>query len=180
VRTGSSKHQYSTPEAAGSSTHATVLLQIVCLTDLENDYINPYDLSSKMNRFVVGVVFWQQSGCSSKATTAACKCTAELSVREHWPAYMTTVFILSFFGIGVIQVHELITQAVIAALLLVSRNWFTGICHAAVLVYMLHLHNNRHFYVDTTDAFRQLPQQKKQRFVLLAAHLLLFIVVVYR
>eukprot|EP00775_Hariotina_reticulata_P011959 gene11959-12102_t len=102
---------------------------IVCLTDLENDYINPYDLSSKMNRFVV---------------------------------------------------HELITQAVIAALLLLSGNWFTGVCHAAVLVYMLHLHNSRLFYVDTTDAFRQLPQQKKQRFVLLAAHLLLFIVVVYR
>lgn len=28
-------------------------LQIVCLTDLENDFINPFDLSSKMNRFVV-------------------------------------------------------------------------------------------------------------------------------
>lgn len=27
--------------------------QLVCLTDLENDFINPFDLSSKMNRFVV-------------------------------------------------------------------------------------------------------------------------------
>jgi hypothetical protein len=28
---------------------------IVCLTDLENDFINPFDLSSKMNRFVVSI-----------------------------------------------------------------------------------------------------------------------------
>jgi hypothetical protein len=28
---------------------------IVCLTDLENDFINPFDLSSKMNRFVVSM-----------------------------------------------------------------------------------------------------------------------------
>jgi hypothetical protein len=28
-------------------------MQLVCLTDLENDFINPFDLSSKMNRFVV-------------------------------------------------------------------------------------------------------------------------------
>lgn len=67
-----------------------------------------------------------------------------------------------------------------ASLLLLSGNWFTGVCHVAVLAYMLQLYSSRLIYVDTTDAFRQLPQQKKQRFILLGAHLLLFVLVVYR
>jgi hypothetical protein len=33
-----------------------VCFQLVCLTDLENDFINPFDLSSKMNRFVVSEI----------------------------------------------------------------------------------------------------------------------------
>ncbi|KAF8058833.1 L-lactate permease [Scenedesmus sp. PABB004] len=102
---------------------------LVCLTDLENDFINPYDLSSKMNRFVV---------------------------------------------------HELAAQGALAALLVLSGNWLAGGAHAALLAYMLRLHAGRGLTVDTTDAFRQLPQQKRQRFVLLSAHLALFVLVVFR
>lgn len=32
---------------------ALPLSQLVCATDLENDFLNPFDYSSKMNRFVV-------------------------------------------------------------------------------------------------------------------------------
>lgn len=67
-----------------------------------------------------------------------------------------------------------------AALLLLSGNWFTGACHAALLAYMVHLYTSRRIYVDTTDAFRQLPQQKMQRGIILGAHLALFVLVVYR
>lgn len=67
-----------------------------------------------------------------------------------------------------------------AALLLLSGNWFTGICHAALLAYMVQLYTTKRIYVDTTDAFRQLPQQKLQRGIMLGAHLVLFVVVVYR
>lgn len=28
--------------------------QLICLSDLENDFINPYDLTTRLNRFVVG------------------------------------------------------------------------------------------------------------------------------
>jgi Tfp pilus assembly protein PilN len=80
----------------------------------------------------------------------------------------------------VLQVHEIAVQGFMAGMLLLSGNWFCAACHAAVLAYMLHLHGNRLLHVDTTDAFRQLPQQKKQRFILLGAHLLLFVLVVYR
>jgi hypothetical protein len=79
-----------------------------------------------------------------------------------------------------LQVHELVAQGGIAALLLLSGNWFTGVCHAALLVYMLHLYTTKRVYVDTTDAFRQLPQQKVQRGILLVGHLVLFVLVVYR
>jgi hypothetical protein len=67
-----------------------------------------------------------------------------------------------------------------AALLLLSGNWFTGICHAALLAYMVQLYTTKRIFVDTTDAFRQLPQQKVQRGIMLGAHLVLFVVVVYR
>lgn len=67
-----------------------------------------------------------------------------------------------------------------AALLLLLGNWFTGACHAALLAYMFQLYSSRRIYVDTTDAFRQLPQQKMQRGIILGAHLALFVLVVYR
>jgi hypothetical protein len=79
-----------------------------------------------------------------------------------------------------VQVHELAVQGIMAALLLLSGNWFTGICHAALLAYMVQLYTTKRIYVDTTDAFRQLPQQKLQRGIMLGVHLVLFVVVVYR
>lgn len=79
-----------------------------------------------------------------------------------------------------LQIHELAVQAFIAALLLLSGNWFAGACHAGILAYLLQLYSSRRLHVDTTDAFRQLPQQKKQRFILLGSHLVLFVIVVYR
>lgn len=80
----------------------------------------------------------------------------------------------------ILQVHELAAQAAMAGLLLLSGNWLAGACHAGLLAYLLQLYSSGKLHVDTTDAFRQLPQQKKQRFILLGAHLLLFIIVVYR
>jgi hypothetical protein len=67
-----------------------------------------------------------------------------------------------------------------AGMLLLSGNWFSGAAHACLLAYMLHLHSRGRMTVDTTDAFRQLPQQKLQRGVLLGSHLALFVLVVYR
>lgn len=55
--------------ATAQLTGMFVCFQLVCLTDLENDFINPFDLSSKMNRFVVSktVTTWppmaQHSSC---------------------------------------------------------------------------------------------------------------------
>lgn len=67
-----------------------------------------------------------------------------------------------------------------AGLLLLSGNWFSGLCHAGLLAYLVQLYSSRRIFVDTTDAFRQLPQQKMQRGILLGSHLALFVLVVYR
>lgn len=86
-----------------------------------------------------------------------------------------------FVCVGVcLQMHELVAQALLAGMLLLSGNWLTGACHTAILGYFLHLYTSKRLQVDTTEAFRQLPQQKKQRFALLGSHLLLFVMVVYR
>ena len=71
-------------------------------------------------------------------------------------------------------------QAALTALLLLSGNWFSGLANGAVCAYLATLWLSGAIYVDTTEAFRQLGQQKRQRGVLLAAALALFVLAVYR
>jgi hypothetical protein len=59
---------------------------IVCLTDLENDFINPFDLSSKMNRFVVSftVLSGQRSTAAACSFCAVCTLAAVcINCRQH-------------------------------------------------------------------------------------------------
>jgi hypothetical protein len=78
------------------------------------------------------------------------------------------------------QMVELVSEAICTALLLLSGKWFVGLMQLGLLAYMSRLYANRKLFVDTTDAFRQLPEQKKQRFILLGVHLTLFVIVIYR
>ena len=86
----------------------------------------------------------------------------------------------AFAKLFLVQMVELVSEAICAALLLLSGKWFVGLLQLGLLVYMSKLYASRKLFVDTTDAFRQLPEQKKQRFIFLGVHLTLFIVVVYR
>jgi hypothetical protein len=60
------------------------------------------------------------------------------------------------------------------ALYLLGGKWVIGALQLGLLAYMVHLWTSKTIKIDTTDAFRQLPQQKKQRCALLIAHLILF------
>ncbi len=71
-------------------------------------------------------------------------------------------------------------QGALALALLMSGNWFTGAANLAVLGYMVHLWAGNKVHLDATDVFRQLPQQKRQKLVQLACHVVLFMLVVYR
>lgn len=126
-----------------------------------------------------GVLRLPTAAQTASALSTACHYPRQLQVqagRESWHSLCVSSECLVPF----LQVHELAAQGTMAALLLLSGNWFTGACHAALLAYMFQLYSSRRIYVDTTDAFRQLPQQKMQRGIILGAHLALFVLVVYR
>lgn len=71
-------------------------------------------------------------------------------------------------------------QGALALTLLLSGKWLAGLGHLALLAYMVHLWAGNKVYIDTTDAFRQLPALKTQRLAMLAAHTALFMLIVYR
>ena len=133
------------------------------LSDLENDFINPF-------------VVRAQLGCSLKhslrrgrAQATAAAASLPVPPSNNPPSRANPA-----------QAVEYGVQAVLALLLLLSGNWLCGAAHLGLLFYMVHLWAGNKVYVDTTDVFRQLPAQKHQRLVLLAAHVVLFMLVVYR
>lgn len=75
---------------------------------------------------------------------------------------------------------ELCLQALATALLLLSRNWFAAVAEALLLGYSLHLYLSGKIFIDTPEAFRQLPAQKKQRLIMLGGSLAMFVFIVYR
>lgn len=78
------------------------------------------------------------------------------------------------------QVPEYAATGLSTALLLFSGNFFSGACQLAMLAFLIHLYIQRKVYVDSMDAFRQLPGHKQQRIVLLVGSLALFVLIMYR
>lgn len=105
------------------------MFALISLSDLENDFINPYDLSSRLNRFVI---------------------------------------------------LEYVAQCVIVVTLLLSGKWFCGALHIGMLAYMVHSLVKRQHVVDATDVFKQLPAQKKKRFIMFGFFLATLVIVMYR
>lgn len=102
---------------------------LIILSDLENDFINPYDLSTKLNRWVV-------------------------------PEYAL--------------------QIAITLVCCLSLKYFTGVAQLCMLAYLVKFWIARQQYIDATDAFKQLPAQKKKRTIILVFHLCLFVFITYR
>ncbi|KAJ9524065.1 cornichon protein-domain-containing protein [Haematococcus lacustris] len=102
---------------------------LISLSDLEQDFLNPLDLSRKLNAFV-------------------------------WLEYSA--------------------QFVVAAILVGTAKWVAGGLHVAITAYMVHLYLKGHVYIDATDAFRQLKQQKFRRGLLFGAYCLSFVFLTYR
>lgn len=71
-------------------------------------------------------------------------------------------------------------QALLALTLTLARKWLAAAAHLTLLAYMAHLWAAGAVRVAPTDAFRQLPRQKRQRLLQLGAHTALFMLVVYR
>ena len=124
-------------------------------------------MSSRVNKWVVRFFVWRRRSPSRSPPRAAA--AAAISHTHDTVPTNTTE-----------QIPEYGVQAALTALLLLSGNWFSGLVNLALCAYLAHLWLSRAIYVDTTEAFRQLPQQKRQRFVLLGAALGLFVLAVYR
>ncbi len=74
----------------------------------------------------------------------------------------------------------MVAQAVLSLFLLLSKHYMLAALHVAFDMYLGHLLMEKRLSVDATDAFKQLPAQKRQRTIQLAFHVLSFMVVVYK
>jgi hypothetical protein len=195
------------------------------LSDLENDFLNPYDLCNRLNRYVVrararhrgprhhgggaapgatrrqGTPLAAALRCVQARQGPGCGCArapgtlasggtrpparlparppARQPPRQPPPPPRPLNSTLPPPPPRP-QALEYGVQAGLALLLILSGNWLTGACHLALLGYMVHLWAGNKVFVDVTDVFRQLPDQKQQRLVQLGAHTALFMFVVYR
>lgn len=105
------------------------MFQLIKISDLENDFINPHDFGSSYNASV-----------------------------------------LPEFGL----------QATLTLLMLLSGRWVLAALHLAILGYNVRLVFLQNHLIDVTEAFRQLPQEKKRRFIKLGLYVFIFIIVIYK
>jgi hypothetical protein len=143
-------------------------MQLISLSDLENDFINPYDLSSRLNRFVVSFVC--AAGSQPHTRTSGSE-----------PAHRATTYRCDVLCYPhTVQILEYVAQCVIVVTLLLSGKWFCGALHVCMLAYMLHSLVKRQHVVDATDVFKQLPAQKKKRYIMFGFFLATLVIVMYR
>ena len=101
-------------------------MQLICLSDLENDFINPHDSTTRVNRWVVR--------CPALSSQPDLPCAflhlLPLHLCMHRHAAVSRV------PLGrAVQVPELLIQATLTALLVFSGKWFSGLLHVAVFAY---------------------------------------------
>jgi hypothetical protein len=141
-------------------------VQLICLTDLEQDYLNPFELSARVNKWVVRVA----------ALAAAAPGGSHPRYRASTPASTQ----LAHGAARPVQVAEVAAQAVLTLFLVLSKHYALAALHIAFDLYLGHLVMDNKMHVDATDAFKQLPAQKRQRTIQLAVHVVSFMIVVYK
>jgi len=102
---------------------------LICLSDLENDFINPHDSCKRVNRWVI---------------------------------------------------PELVAQATLTGLLMLSGKWFVGIFQLAVLAFHVRCYIRKEQFADVTEIFKELPEHKKRRIIKLVLYLISFVIIIYR
>ncbi|KAG7894073.1 hypothetical protein KL906_001442 [Ogataea polymorpha] len=77
-------------------------------------------------------------------------------------------------------VPEAAVHAVLTALFLVNGYWFTFLLNLPILAYNSNKIYNKNHLLDATEIFRTLSKHKKESFVKLGFHLLMFFYYLYR
>ncbi|GMH44978.1 hypothetical protein BSKO_12935 [Bryopsis sp. KO-2023] len=102
---------------------------LICLTDLENDYINPHDASARVNKWVI---------------------------------------------------PEVVLQCTFAGILLVGGKWIAGMLPLGLAAWCIRSFTKGTAYTDVTEIFKQVSEEKKNRFIKLGVHLFMFVLTIYR
>lgn len=103
--------------------------QLICLSDLEYDYINPYDSSSRINALII---------------------------------------------------PEFLVQGALCILLILTWHWVPLLLMAPITYFHLRLFMDRKHYIDVTEIFRVLGEEKKYRMIKLVMYFCIFIIVIYK
>lgn len=79
-----------------------------------------------------------------------------------------------------LQLREYVTQASMTGLLLLSGNWFAGLCHAVFSAFNALTYLRGKFMLDVTEVFSAINREKNVRFAKLCFLLLSFVLIIYR
>ncbi|KAG7698013.1 hypothetical protein KL930_001675 [Ogataea haglerorum] len=77
-------------------------------------------------------------------------------------------------------VPEAAVHAMLTTLFLVNGYWFTFLLNVPILAYNANKIYNKNHLLDATEIFRTLSKHKKESFVKLGFHLLMFFYYLYR
>lgn len=141
-------------------------MQLIILSDLENDFINPHDSSASLNTWVV--------------------CAAPLSYMLSAPRNIRVAPRMRFVKLilevthAVVQMPEYIAQAALTALLLFTGKWLSGLVMLVLVAWNVRTYLRDEHKVDVTEVFRQIPREKNIRIVKLIFYLVGFVYFIYR
>lgn len=156
-------------------------MQLICLSDLQNDYINPHECAKRVNRLIVRSLASRCSICPFPArlplsTYLMCLCAA--SVATQYPGMglhaaqallflVTGHYWLFLFDLPVLVIHIQRCRAPASF----QRVSLLCVCNIAfAITYRSHhgeplcarLRRNEGM-LDVTELFKQVPEEKKQR-----------------
>ena len=137
-------------------------MQLISLSDLENDFINPHDASSQINAWVVRTVMLMHAQVAAHCCLDALLSHGlrTLRIRAQMPEY----------GI----------QAALVLTMLLSRRWVVLLIHLPVLAYHVRTFALDAYKTDVTEIFRQLPRERRIRIIKLAIYMGGFVFIVYK
>ncbi|KAK4373018.1 hypothetical protein RND71_008402 [Anisodus tanguticus] len=143
-----------------------LIYQIVCLTDLEADYMNPYESSSRINSVVLKEYIIHGAFCILFLITG------------HWFIFLLTLFPAYYNARNTAMLSAASVFVKIEMLLIDLINSAGGASYIGVLGY--HRFLSRQHLIDVTEVFRFIESEKKIRIFKLGFNLVLFVVVLVR
>ena len=147
-------------------THRAIASQLILLSDLENDFINPHDAAHNTNAWVVRF-----------PPTPWARTVHVFAVNARLvPTGMTQLSC----DRCIVQMPEYGIQAALVLAMLLSGRWVVLCFHLPVLAYHVRTFALNDYKTDVTEIFRQLPRERRKRIIKLAVYMGGFVFIVYK